>query len=955
MKKLITIMPLFLWIALNCFGTPTDILTRAESPQAIQWADSVYNSLNDRERVAQLLFPKIQRANGKEFVEKYVGKSHVGGLLTGMGTIEEYAEMANHVKSLSKVPVLMTFDGEWGLAMRIKDAPRFPANMGLGAISNPDLLYRYGNEVGRQLRLIGQHVDFAPVVDVNSNPRNPVIGYRSFGEDPQRVAVLATAMSKGLEDSGVQAVAKHFPGHGDTSTDSHEEHTVVNHSLPTLQAVDLVPFRDFIDNGLSGVMVGHIVVPSLDNSGRPASISKKISTDLLRNELGFRGLIYTDALTMKGVQIHGLSPAIESIKAGADALLSGGNPEDDINAILKEINAGGITWEMIEDRCKRILRFKYALGLPDEPMVDLDALSEKINSPRARMVNDELACAAITVLRNNDKILPVGRLGKTRIAVVNLGEGADNRFTAVCRKYADVDVYASERQPFSRNTLDQIRSHDIVIAAVHADSAYCRNQYYQLQDMPGLVGVFLMNPYKMNKFRSYLGNTEAIVLAYENLPDMQSAAAMAVFGGIRVNGKLPVNLPGFPIGSGITIPKSRLGYTSPIAEGMSPSLGDSIDRLVNTAIADGAFPGCQVLVAKNGNVVFEKSYGTTTVGGPDVDDNTLYDLASVSKVIGTLPGVMKAYDIGLFDLDTPAAEYIPGLKKAGKGFTPRQMLYHETGMPAAINANAVMLDGDGKLRRDITSPDSSERFPWEAAKGIWVGQETVDTIMNVIYKQPLRKNTDYNYSCLNFCLLLDMEQRLTGQPHDKWVTDSIFAPVGLNNTFYRPTLQAALDRIAPTEMDSTLRRQLVHGYVHDETAAMQGGVSGNAGLFSNAGDIAKLCQAWLQGGKYGDAQILSPETVELFIKSKSPTCRRGLGFDKPDPDTDKSPTCPEASLSVVGHTGFTGTIFWIDPDEELIYVFLTNRVNPSRINPAFARSSIRSAIFSQIYKSIYTK
>lgn len=950
MKRLNTLI-VGLLISLICLGGETSLMKRAESREAIMWADSVYATLSERERVAQLLCPKIRFSDGESYIEKYVEKDRVGGLLFATGSLEEYADMTNYAQSLSRVPLLMTFDGEWGPAMRIDDVPRYPANMGLGAIRDKNLLYQYGREIGRQLRLVGQHVNFAPVADVNSNPRNPVIGYRSFGEDPARVAELVTAMSKGLEDSGVQAVAKHFPGHGDTSTDSHLEKTIVNHSPETIENIDLVPFRDFIDNGLSGIMVGHIVIPSLDNSGRPASLSKKITSDLLRDTLGFRGLIYTDALGMKGAHMAGYRPEVEALKAGADILLSYGDPAEDIDAIVAQINSGNISRSTIEDHCKRILRYKYALGIPTQPKVDKSDLSAQISSPQARMVSDALACAAITVLRNKGNILPIGNLAKNRIAVVNVGAPADNNFTSLCRKYAKVDVYASESAPFTGKTLDRIREHDIVIAAVYSDSAYCRNLYYQLQDMPGLVGVFMMNPYKMNKFRQSMTHTDAIVLAYEDLPDLRSAAAMAVFGGIRVSGKLPVNLPGFPIGTGIEIPKSRLGYTSPLAENMSPALVDSIDTLVKAAIDDEAMPGCQVLVARNGNVVFEKAYGQITKNGTAVDEYSLYDLASVSKVIGTLPGVMKAYDLGLFDLDKPAADYIPGLKESGKNFTPRQMLYHETGMPAAINAYSLMLN-DGEIRRDITSADSTRRFPLEAAKGIWVGRETIDTVMNVIYRQPLRSNTDYNYSCLNFCLLLDMEQRLTGQPHEQWVTDSIFGPLGQYNTFYRPTRHASLDRIAPTENDTVMRRQLVHGYVHDETAAMQGGVSGNAGLFANAGDIAKLCQAWLQGGRYGDSQILSPETVELFMTSKSPTCRRGLGFDKPDPNPEQSPTCAEASPTVVGHTGFTGTIFWIDPTEDLIYVFLTNRVNPSRINPAFARSGIRSALFSQIYRSL---
>lgn len=950
--KRVCILTVGLLIASWGYSKDQTILQLAESKEASQWADSVYNTMSPIERVGQLLSPKYHFTEPESTLERYVKENHVGGLLFSVGTLKDYVDMTNYAQSMAKVPLLMTFDGEWGPAMRINEAIRYPSNMTLGAIQDAELLYQYGREVGRQLRLIGQHVDLAPVADVNSNPKNPVIGYRSFGEDPKRVAVLSTAMAKGLEDSGVQAVAKHFPGHGDTDTDSHAEKTTVNHTAEVFEAVDLVPFKDYIDNGLSGVMTGHIVAPGLDDSGLPASLSKKITTDILRDKMGFQGLIYTDALTMKGARIDGKSSEVEAFKAGADVLLSAGDPAVDVDSLMAQIQTGQISWKTIEDRCKRILRYKYALGLPDVRSVEMENLLEKINSPEAKALNEALANASITVLRNENNILPIGNLAKNKIAVVNIGAYIDNNFIDLCRKYADVRAYASVKDPFSQKTLEDIRKHDVVVAAVYSDSAYCKEIFRQLYKMPGLVSVFMMDPYKMSKFTGLLDNSKAVVLAYENLPALRSAAAMALFGGINVDGKLPVNIPGFPMGTGIDISKSRLGYTTPVAEGMSAALPEKIDSIVAKAIADGAMPGCQVLVARNGNVVFEKAYGNITKDGPEVNDNTLYDLASVSKVIGTLPGVMKVYDLGLIDLDTPAAEYIPGLKKTGKKFTPRQMLYHETGMPAAINVYTLMLDKDGKLRRDITAPDSSAQFPWEAAKGIWVGQATVDTIMNVIYNQKLRPTSEYNYSCLNFCLLLDMEQRVTGQPHEKWMADSVFGPLGQYNTFYRPSLHAPLDRIVPTENDSLMRHQIVHGYVHDETAAMQGGVSGNAGLFANASDIAKLCQTWLQGGKYGDVRIYSPETVDLFMTSKSPTCRRGLGFDKSDPNPENSPTCEEASLSVVGHTGFTGTIFWIDPDEDLIYIFLANRVNPSRITPAFAKSGVRSKIFSEIYHSL---
>ncbi len=986
MKKFLSILAVLSMLSPACAKEHIPAIMKRTGDNACEkWVDSVYNTLTERERVAQLVFPKAVPTQGKDSkatIKRMVATNGVGGLLFTAGSLPQYIEMTNYAQSIAKVPLLMTFDGEWGLAMRIDGTPKFPNDMALGAISDPELLKAYGREMARECRLAGIHVNFAPVLDVNSNPKNPVIGFRSFGEDPHKVGTLGTAYALGLEEGNVQAVGKHFPGHGDTSTDSHKEITTVKHSLQTIEDVDLAPFRQYIKAGLSGMMVGHIVVPALDPSGRPASLSKKMTTGLLRDKMGFKGLIYTDALGMKGAHLKGIAPALAAFQAGADVLLSSNTPLKDIDTLMDALKSGKIDSATIADRCKRVLRYKYSLGVQNEKPIDINGLAEKINSAEAQAVNDALARACITALRNDGNILPIGKLGKNRIAIVNIGAPKDNDFAQICGRYSKVDVYNTLNTSFNQTTLAEIRKHDIVVAAVYNDAATSRTAYGQVADMPGLVSVFMMNPYKMSKFRTALRPAKAIVLAYDNLPETRAAAAMAIFGGSEVSGTLPVNLPGVaPLGTGIHIAKSRLGYATPAAHGMKASLSDSIDTIVNAALTAGAFPGCQVLVARHGDIVFEKAYGQITAGGAPVTSSTVYDLASVSKATGTLPGIMKAYDLGLFNLDVPAAEYIPGLKAAGKTFTPREMLYHETGMPAAINVYELMMDtttytgklfttkkdashgiwlmpnawgnNSAKIRRDITSAKRSSDFSVEAAKGIWVGQAAFDTIMNVIYNQKLKKDKSYRYSCLNFCLLMDMEQRITGQSHDRWVGDSIFAPIGAYNAGYRPTLSHPLNQIAPTENDTFMRRQLVHGYVHDETAAMLGGVSGNAGLFASAADIAKLCQMWLNRGRYGDAQVISPQTVDLFTRSKSPTCRRGLGFDKPDTENpDWSPTCEEADASVYGHLGFTGTVFWVDPKNDLFFIFLTNRVNPTRDNKAFNEANIRPELFRQVYKAL---
>lgn len=985
------IILLALWLAFTCYqnskAQPSPIITATQSPECKEWVDSVYATLSERQRVAQLVFPKVAPNQGeasRQQIRAYT-KEDVGGLLFSAGTLAQNIEMTNLAQELSKIPVIMTFDGEWGLAMRIPDVPKFPKNMTLGAISDPKLIYEYGKEVGRECRLAGVQVDFAPDGDVNSNPANPVIGYRSFGDDPERVAEFAAAFSAGMESTGVQAVIKHFPGHGDTSTDSHKTLPTVSHSYGRLDSVDLVPFKKYFDEQSgSGVMVGHLNVPSLDPSGTPASLSHAVTTDLLKNKLGFKGLIYTDALGMKGADSKE-NNSVRALKAGADVLLCPTNASADIDAVLDAVRSGKISSQIIEERCKKILAYKYALGLTNRPKrISMNGLSEKINSPEADALLRRLATASITVVKNDAGILPIGHLESARIVLVNLG-GDDNVFGKYCSKYANIstiDIPSGGAIPSS--TIQRLKDFDVIIVPVYSDAENVRNQFAQLAKLPGIVPVFFVNPYRMAKFKPAISNLPTLVTAYEDSGYQREYAAQALFGGIEVDGTLPVNLPGIASsGTGVKIQKSRLGYTSPVVEGLKPNLPERIDSIIKIGLETGAFPGGQLIVAKNGNVVIDKAFGHKDISRTSkVDDNTLYDLASVSKAIGTLPGVMKTYDLGMLDVDAPVWKYIPLLKDNGKDdITVRELLFHESGLPASVDIYKVMMDTatysgavvtrkmdkdhtirisnnayghkSARLRKDILSAVPVAGMDTKIGEGLYVGHCTYDSIMGRIYNISRRPNKNYTYSCVNFCLMMDVEQRLTGLPHDRWVTDSIFSPLGAYRTCYRPLDHWSLADIAPTEKDTYLRKQTVHGYVHDETANFSGGVQGNAGLFANANDVAKLCQMWLNGGVYGDAQVFSRATVDKFTGEKSSKSRRGLGFDKPDMENlEASPTCASASASTYGHIGFTGTVFWVDPEHDLIYVFLCNRVNPTRDNKAFSDLDPRPKLFQLVYDAM---
>ncbi len=985
MKKTFSLifMALYLGAMLMSVNAASSIKVQASTPECRQWVDSVYDSMTLRQRIAQLFVPKVSPASetSRQTISTYVKTLGVGGLLFSKGTIDQYARMTDYARSISEVPLLMTLDGEWGPAMRVTGTTRFPYNMALGAIEDEQLLYEYGREVARECRLLGIQVNFAPDLDVNSNPANPVIGYRSFGEDPERVARLGTAYSRGLESGGVMAVGKHFPGHGDTNQDSHKELPLVNHSRQQLNDIDLLPFRRFINAGLSGIMIGHLNVPAIDPSGTPTSLSHKTVTGLLKEEMGFDGLVWTDGLAMKGAKNGTENNCVSALKAGVDILLESVAPKSDIAAVLAAVDNGEIPLSTIEQRCKKVLAYKYALGLAGgyTPVSDA-SLKNMLNSPEADAVNRRLTAAMITCIENKTGLLPVGDTGDKSIAVVNIGEGSDNTFSSYCEKYADVKRY-SATSALTATQIKAIESNDIVIAGVYNDKQASIEILRQLHGCKNLITVFFLNPYKLSKFAPL--KSSSVLLTGDNTKLAQEYAAQAIFGGIRVNGSLPVNVKGIaPLGRCIGLMKTRLGYSTPADAGLNPSVSEKIDSLVSIGLRTGAFPGCQVLIAKSGNIIFNKNYGYTDQAKTrKVNDSTLYDLASVSKIAGTLPGLMLAYDEGLYRLDEPAKKYVPELETHGKEkITVRELLLHESGLPAAINLSKFMMDtasytgkliayrqrGDNtlkiakgvyanrnaRLRRDITSKTSSESFDKPVTDCLYVSDATVDSIMEQIYSVNTRENKNYLYSDLNFALLMNMEQNLTGRPHEKFVEEGVFRPLGAIHTLYRPLSRFNQANIAPTENDRFMRKQSIKGYVHDELAAFSGGVQGNAGLFSTAGDLAKLCQMWLNGGSYGGKQIMSENTVKTFTATRSDKSRRKLGFDGPDTtNPDKTPTSKYADPSTYGHIGFTGTCIWVDPKNELIYIFLSNRIHPTRDNSAFSRLNIRPAIMDAVYEA----
>lgn len=981
-------------IPMVAIGTEPKIFNKVDKQAMEIWVNNTFNSMTPDERITQLFVmavgPRMSGAEG--LVKKLVAEYKVGGLIYHESDIQSQAKLTNYAQSLATVPLLITLDGEWGPSMRLEDAPKFPRNLYLGAIGDDKLFYDYGREVARECRRVGVHVNFAPVLDMIDRDHT-ILGSRAYGSDPEIVARHGIAFSRGMEDGGVLSVGKHFPGHGSATADSHKELPTVDKSLKELQLYDFVPFQRFIDAGLGGMLTAHLYVPAVDKTKGPSTMSSKHVTDLLKKKMGFEGLIFTDALGMEGAKAVNGSVCVNALLAGNDVLLMPNEVPGELAAIKQALADGTLAQETIDERCKKLLRFKYALGLNQPQQVNMTNIVADVNSTEATVLKRKLCAATITVVRNTKNLLPLHNLESRRIAVVTMGNenGTQSMFQRRCANYAETAAYDLRGDQSAAELVDELKKHQyncVIISLDQPSEAQVKNAKYIASHCRNVVVAVMSKPERLDEVGSLLADSyvNASLVAYESSFTAEDYLAQTIFGGSDAVGVLPVAVKTgkdeLKPGTGYHYKAERLGYTIPAEVGLKSNLLAKIDSVCNYGVSQRAFPGCQVVVVRHGKVVCNRAYGEIDFNsGIPVTVNTLFGLASVSKATGTLSCVMKCYDDGKFGLSDKASDYIPGLKDTNKeDLTFRDLLYHETGMPPSLSMWEMMFDRNtytpplitntpneyntvrimnnaygnryARLRTDILSYKRTDVFDVPIAKGIWGSAATYDSIMNRIYRVELGPKK-YLYSCLNFCLLANAVQNVTHMPMNYYANNEIFAPLGAYHTMYRPLSKFPEQQIAYTENDTFLRSQHIHGYVHDELAAFSGGVQGNAGLFSNANDLAKLFQMWLNGGTYGGRRFYKPSTVEIFTTQKSPNSHRGLGFDKPVVgNPDASNTCAEATAETYGHTGFTGTCFWVDPKNDMIYIFLSNRVSPTRNNAAFSRVSARSHIQSILYKSI---
>ena len=957
----------------NTAATPVDTLIYQSYDTT--WVDSVMSSLSLEQKIAQLFSIRAYSNKDKKHKKKIaslIKKYNIGGLTFFQGGPVRQALLTNYYQELSQTPLLIMQDAEWGLGMRLDSTYSFPYQLTMGAMDNDTLVYAAASEIACQLKRIGVHVNLAPVVDINNNPLNPVINYRSFGENRYNVTSKGLAYMHGLQDHGIIATAKHFPGHGDTDADSHQTLPIIQHTKERLDSIELFPFKKLISEGLYGIMIAHLYLPAYDDDKNlPSTLSGNLVTGLLKDQLAFNGLIITDALDMKGVTMY-YSPGeieVKALQAGNDILLLPGDVPKAIKKIKQAIKKGLIIEQEVEARCRKVLEFKYRAGLAQYIPVKIENLIEDIDTPRAKAINRRIYKSAITLVKNEGDLVPLNLNDSVKIASLSIGSDNKTAFQEMMDNYAEIDHFSiehtSNKEAVNR-ILEQLSPHNLIIIGVHCASNFpftygisddTDELVSKLAASKRVIVTVFGSPYSLERFNR-IDDFDAIMVSYQNNLTAQEISAQMILGSIACQGKLPVTASTqFQAGSGVnTISKNMLSYT--IAEELNINRGFllEVDSLLLNSIEEGVFPGCQVMALKDGSVFYQKSFGYHTYEKQIPVKNTdLFDLASITKIAATTLAVMKMTADDKIDIDMPLVYYLPFLKGTNKeNIIIREMMAHQARFTPWIPFYRNTLNDNGPDTL-IYSQSISEVFPFRVAEKMYIHRDYCYTIFDTIITSPLLEAEEYKYSDLPFYFLKRVIENGLNQPIEKYLNTQFYSSMNLFKMGYRPRDRFPLNSIVPTEYDNEFRQQLIHGDVHDPGAAMLGGVSGHAGLFSNANNLAVLMQMLLQSGEYNGISYLDSAVIEEFTSYQFPLTdnRRGLGFDKPSFEyLEDGPTCKGVSPSSFGHSGFTGTYVWADPESRLIYVFLSNRVHPDASNRKISERNIRTKVHQLFYDAL---
>lgn len=969
------------------------------------WADSVLNSLSLEDRIAQMMmvqaYSNMSAAHEKS-VSKMISRHRVGGLAFFQGDPVSQANLTNKYQEEARTPLLLAIDGESGLGMRLENTIDYPQQMALGAITDHALLHQMGKDIAWQMKRLGLHLNFAPVADVNNNPLNPVINTRSFGEDPKNVAEKVLALCSGMQAGGLLVAAKHFPGHGDTDTDSHKSLPELPYGRERLDSIELFPFKEAISRGLTGIMVAHLQVPGIDDrQNRPATVSDRVVTGLLKEEFDFKGLVITDALNMKGLSHYYEAGRreVEAVKAGNDILLMPSDVGLAINEIKKAVKKGEIPEEQINESCRKILLAKYWVGLASRRPVETTSLLKDLNQPIFEQRRRELLAQSLTLVKNKEKLLPLKDLEKLNYATITISQSGSLSygFTTDFYKKGDHFTLSQKADPATRSQLlSKLGKYNTLIVNILNTSSYASRKFGISEETLDFVASLdslqkvILNvagvPYVLGRFKE-LNHISAVVLSYTDDPLAQAYALQAIFGGRSFSGKLPVSAgsdvkAGEGINTGLPV---RLGYGEPLDAGLDADSLKKMEQLISEAIKSKAIPGCQLLVARHGKVVWNKAYGYHTYQKRrPVRTTDLYDLASLTKIVATIPALMSLQDQGRFSEDTILGAYHTVPDSSNKyGLLISDVLTHQAGLPpwipfyqssiealdtsqALVSNNwspvyALKIGPSAYANRNVKYVDSlyeksySPEYPLQVASDLFLRSDRKDSVYRTIYEAPLLEKKEYLYSDLGYYMLQDIIEQECDTMLYPYSWYNFYAPLGAETLGFLPLSRFPKERIIPTENDLFFRRQLIHGYVHDPGAAMLGGVAGHAGLFACANDLAKMMQMYLNHGWYGEDRYIDSSTLATYTSCYN--CdddnRRGLGFDRPITDEkDAGPACDDASASSFGHSGFTGTLAWVDPEFDLVYIFLSNRIHPNQANTKLIENNVRTRIQQVIYDAI---
>ena len=969
MKKLFLILSVLFFSFTGISQQIYPLLVENDQLNQKKWVDSIYNSMTLKEKVGQLFMVDVFSSDPKsknDKIDSLIKNQHIGGIIFSKGGPKRQAKLNNHYQNISKTPLIMAMDAEWGLAMRLDSTFAYPWNMTLGAITNNEIIYKIGKQIGEHTKRIGMHINFSPVVDINTNPNNPIIGNRSFGEDRDNVTEKALSYMRGIQSVGILANAKHFPGHGDTEKDSHKTLPTISFSKKRLDSIELYPYKRLIEAGLSSVMIAHLNVPSLElRANFPSSLSKNIVTNLLQKDLEFNGLVFTDALNMKGASNFKKPGEIDlaAFLAGNDVLLISESIPKAQQLIMKAFNDGRIVEARLERSVKKILYAKYKVGLNNYQPVDMNNLVEDLNTPLDNVLYEMAMKNALTVLKNKRLIVPVKKLANTKIAYVHFGDDSGEYFLSQLQKYTKVDwVKAKTLDEYNK----KLKEYDLTIIGFHKSNVNPWKEYkfteieltrlYEIARNNKVILDVFARPYALIDLK-LTSNIEGIIMSYQNSKVSQELSAQLIFGAITAKGSLPVSIgEKFPLNTtNFTRNQNRLQYGTPESVGINSIKLNKIDSLATLGLIEDMMPGAQILVARKGKVIYHKTFGHHTQHKKiKVSEDDVYDVASLTKILATLPMIMELVDNGTINLNTKISELLPDYIGSNKeDITLQQMLSHYARIKSWIPFYINTLDSLKQPDIKYYSKNKSKKFSIQVANGLYARNDIKDSIHLQIMESELYPKLKYKYSDLPYYILKEYLEDYYNKPMQNLVQQHFYKTLGANNTTYLPLEKFPLDKIPPTEEDDYFRMQKIQGFVNDQGAAILGGVSGHAGLFSNANDIAKIMQMYLWKGSYGSITYLRPETLDLFN-----TCnycdvdvRRGVGFDKPQLE-DVGPTCGCVSMDSFGHSGFTGTFTWADPEEDIIYVFLSNRTYPDATNRKIIKNNLRSDIQELIYQSI---